>query len=461
MEIRDWRRWLQPGMSVKRWFALLATGVILASLGLAMGLAWAYRHFSFPDAVTGFVQNITLQFIPHPYREGILIGVGLVAIVLGFTRVSKSVIKPLMDLIDSDLPLIDLLQKRRYEEPESEPIRVVSIGGGTGLSTLLRGLKTRPEFDITAIVTVADDGGSTGRIRRDFEIPAPGDIRNCIVALAEDESIVARLFDYRFDREGSELKGHSFGNLFITALSQVTGSFEEAVIESARVLATRGRVFPSTLESVDLCAEMEDGRTLCGESAIGHSGGRINHLYLQRADGTGNQQPEVYEPALTAIRNADLIVLGPGSLYTSVIPNLLFDSIARAVRASTAPIVYVCNVATQHGETDHFGAADHIREVVKYIGAGTVSYALVNNNRAVEQAIKTGVPVEAVIDEGLEGLGSDLTVIARDVVSDTNPLRHDPIKLANALYEIAMQPHQGQPWLPISDQKIPLSTTTR
>ncbi|MGH2551871.1 MAG: gluconeogenesis factor YvcK family protein, partial [Thermomicrobiales bacterium] len=398
MEIRDWRRWLQPGMSVKRWFALLASGVILASLGLAMALAWAYRHFSFPDPVTGFVQNLTLQFIPHPYREGILVGIGLVAIVLGFVRVSKSVIKPLMDLIDSDLPLIDLLQKQRYPEHEDERIRVVSIGGGTGLSTLLRGLKTIDAFDITAIVTVADDGGSTGRIRRDFEIPAPGDIRNCIVALAEDESIVAKLFDYRFDREGSELQGHSFGNLFITALSQVTGSFEEAVIESAKVLATRGRVFPSTLESVDLCAEMEDGRTLCGESAIGHSGGRINNLYLQRADTNDNQQPSVYEPALTAIRNADLIVLGPGSLYTSVIPNLLFGSIARAVRASTAPIVYVCNVATQHGETDHFGAADHIREVVKYVGSGTVSYALVNNNRAVEAAIKTGVPVEAVVD---------------------------------------------------------------
>lgn len=461
MEIRDWRRWLQPGMSVKRWFALLASGVILASLGLAMGLAWAYRHFSFPDTVTGFVQNLTLQFIPHPYREGILVGLGLVAIILGFVRVSKSVIKPLMDLIDSDLPLIDLLQKQRVTDLEDEKIHVVSIGGGTGLSTLLRGLKTIDEFDITAIVTVADDGGSTGRIRRDFEIPAPGDIRNCIVALAEDESIVAKLFDYRFDREGSELKGHSFGNLFITALSQVTGSFEEAVIESAKVLATRGRVFPSTLESVDLCAEMEDGRVLCGESAIGHSGGRINHLYLQRADTNDDQQPAVYEPALAAIRNADLIVLGPGSLYTSVIPNLLFGSIARAVRASTAPIVYVCNVATQHGETDHFGAADHIREVVKYVGSGTVSYALVNNNRAVEAAIKTGVPVEAVVDEGLEGLQSELTVIARDVVSDSNPLRHDPVKLANALYEIATKPDQGQAWTSASPQKLPLSTAGR
>lgn len=448
-------------MSVKRWFALLASGVILASLGLAMALAWAYRHFSFPDEVTGIVQALTLQFIAHPYREILLVGVGAIAIVFGFARVGKSVIKPLMDLIDSDLPLIDLLQQHRRTDDADEQIRVVAIGGGTGLSTLLRGLKTREELDITAIVTVADDGGSTGRIRRDFEIPAPGDIRNCIVALAEDESIVAKLFDYRFDREGSELQGHSFGNLFITALSQVTGSFEEAVIESAKVLATRGRVFPSTLESVDLCARMEDGRILCGESVIGHSGGRIDSMYLQRVDGAPEEQPAVYEPALAAIRNADLIVLGPGSLYTSVIPNLLFDPIARAVRASTAPIVYVCNVATQHGETDHFGAGDHIRQVIKYVGSGTVSYALVNNNRAVEAAIKTGVPVEAVIDEGLEELGSELTIIARDVVSDANPLRHDPIKLANALYDIATRGDEDRAWVPSSDQKIPLSTTGR
>jgi uncharacterized cofD-like protein len=433
-------------MSVKRWFALLGVGVVLTSLGLAMGLAWAYRNISFPDVVTGFVRNATLQFIPHPYREGILLFLGLTLIILGLSRVSISVIKPLMDLIDSDLPLIDLLQKKRHVPEENEQIRVVSVGGGTGLSTLLRGLKTIDEFDITAIVTVADDGGSTGRIRRDFEIPAPGDIRNCIVALAEDESIVARLFDYRFDREGSELAGHSFGNLFITALSQVTGSFEEAVIESARVLATRGQVLPSTLDSVDLCAKLVDGRVICGESEIGHSYSRIEQLYLQRTDGLTDQPLKVYEPALAAILAADLIVLGPGSLYTSVIPNLLFEDIVKAIRASTATVVYVCNVATQHGETDHFGAADHIREVIKYLGDATVSYALVNNNRAVEDAIRQGVPVEAVIDEGLEELNGVVSILSRDVVSDSNPLRHDPAKLASALYELATNPEPARGW---------------
>ncbi len=433
-------------MSVKRWFALLGVGVILTSLGLAMGLAWAYRTISFPDVVTGFVRNVTLQFIPHPYREGILLTLGLTLIILGLSRVSISVIKPLMDLIDSDLPLIDLLQTKRRLPAQNEPIRVVSVGGGTGLSTLLRGLKTIEDFDITAIVTVADDGGSTGRIRKEFDIPAPGDIRNCIVTLAEDESIVARLFNYRFDKEGSELTGHSFGNLFITALSQVTGSFEEAVIESARVLATCGQVFPSTLDSVDLCAELVDGRIICGESEIGHSHSRIARLYLQRTDGLTDEPLKVYEPALRAILDADLIVLGPGSLYTSVIPNLLFEDIVKAIRASTATVVYVCNVATQHGETDHFGAADHIREVIKYLGDATVSYALVNNNRAVEEAIQEGVPVEAVIDEGLDGLQNAVAILARDVVSDANPLRHDPAKLANALYELAINPEPARGW---------------
>ncbi|MCC6703264.1 MAG: YvcK family protein, partial [Thermomicrobiales bacterium] len=305
-------------MSVKRWFVLVGAGVTISSLALAMGLAWAYRTIDFPDSFTTQVRNATLQFLPHPWREIILLAVGVPLIVLGLYRLSISVVKPLMEMIDSDLPLIDLLQQKRDTPAEPEMIRVVSIGGGTGLSTLLRGLKTIEEFEITAIVTVADDGGSTGRIRREFEMPAPGDIRNCIVALAEDESIVTQLFNYRFEKDGSELAGHSFGNLFITALTQVTGSFEEAVIESSKVLATRGRVLPSTLESVDLCANLIDGRTICGESEIGHSHSRISELFLQRVSDS-DEQPVVHEPAVEAIRNADLIVLGPGSLYTSVL----------------------------------------------------------------------------------------------------------------------------------------------
>lgn len=440
MDLRDWRRWLRPGMSVKRWFVLLGFGVILSSLALAMGLAWAYRRTSFPESITSFVRKSTLQFLPHPYREGILLAVGILAFGYGLWRLSISVIKPLMDLIDSDLPLIDLLHNKRFGTVESKQIRVVALGGGTGLSTLLRGLKNQQEFDITAIVTVADDGGSTGRIRKEFDIPAPGDIRNCIVALAEDESIVARLFDYRFDKEGSALQGHSFGNLFITALSQVTGSFEQAVIESMKVLASRGQVLPSTLDSIDLCAKMEDGRTLCGESEIGHSFGRVRQMYLQYADGSPVSEASVYEPVLAALQTADLIVLGPGSLYTSVVPNLLFSSIRHAIERSTVPVVYVCNVATQPGETDHFGAADHIREVIKYLGDASLTHALVNNNRAVEDAIKTGVPVDAVVDEGLDEIKKTVTILSCDLVSDANPLRHDPKKLADALFELASNP---------------------
>ena len=422
-------------MSVKRWFVLVGTGVIITSLALAMGLAWAYRTIDFPATLTSFVRNATLQFIPHPWREIVLLALGGPLVIYGLYRLSISVVKPLMEMIDSDLPLVDLLQRKRDVVDDPELIRVVTIGGGTGLSTLLRGLKTIDEFDITAIVTVADDGGSTGRIRRTYEMPAPGDIRNCIVALAEDEAIVTQLFNYRFDNNGSELDGHSFGNLFITALTQVTGSFEEAVIESSKVLATRGQVLPSTLESVDLCANLTDGRTICGESEIGHSHSRISELFLQRVNDAAGS-PVVHEPAVEAIRNADLIVLGPGSLFTSVLPNLLFPEIVEAIRESDATTVYICNVATQYGETDHFAAADHIREMVKYLGPGALDYALVNNNRAVERAIGPGVPVEAVVAEGLESVACDVTILAGDVVSEANLLRHDPVKLATMLHDL-------------------------
>jgi uncharacterized cofD-like protein len=433
---QEWRRWLQPGMSVKRWFVLVGAGVIITSLALAMGLAWVYRTISVPDSITNVVRNATLQFIPHPWREFVLLAVGVPLVLFGLYRLGSSVVKPLMEMIDSDLPLIDLLQQKREIPVEPEMIRVVALGGGTGLSTLLRGLKTIEEFDITAIVTVADDGGSTGKIREAYEMPAPGDIRNCIVALAEDESIVTQLFNYRFEKDGSELAGHSFGNLFITALTQVTGSFEEAVIESSKVLATRGRVLPSTLDSVDLCAEMIDGREICGESNIGHSHSRIRRLFLQRAKEAAGA-PMVHEPAVEAIRTADLIVLGPGSLYTSVLPNLLFPEIVNAIRDAKAPTVYICNVATQYGETDHFAAADHIREMVKYLGHGGLDFALVNNNPAVETAIAPGVPVEAVVADGLEALSDGVSIIVSDVVSGANLLRHDSIKLAALLFDVA------------------------
>jgi uncharacterized cofD-like protein len=253
------------------------------------------------------------------------------------------------------------------------------------------------------------------------------------VALSDAESTVGKLFAYRFDKEGSELSGHSFGNLFITALTQVTGSFEQAVIESGRVLAVRGRVLPSTLDNVTLCAELVDGTIVRGESTISRDKPPIKQVYLEPA------LPTAYEPALGAMLHADLIVLGPGSLYTSVLPNLCVDGVTEAVRWSKCPVVYVCNVATQPGETDHFGARDHIRAVIDALGPGVLSHTVINSNRAPKEAIRPEWNIEAVTDENLEDLAHTVKIIARDLVSDQNPLRHDPEKLTAALLDIARQ----------------------
>ncbi|MDQ3168277.1 MAG: YvcK family protein, partial [Chloroflexota bacterium] len=263
-----WRTWLRPGMVVKRWIALLVVSLVLVSLAVAMSLAWIYRNVAFPDAASDLVRFLTLQFIPHPFRELTILAGGTALLAIAFQGLSRSLLGPLMERSARGQALAQIVAEHRFGEPRPE-FNVVAIGGGTGLSTLLRGLK-HCNLNITAIVTVADDGGSTGRIREEFNMPAPGDIRNCIVALADAESTIGKLFQYRFDQEGSQLEGHSFGNLFITALTQVTGSFEQAVIESARVLAVRGRVLPSTLENVTLCGELIDGRVVRGESAISH-----------------------------------------------------------------------------------------------------------------------------------------------------------------------------------------------
>ena len=416
-------------MLIKRWAALFLFGNVLTGIAVAMALVYAYRDWRVPEPIHAFVQILTLQFIPRPIRFALVLIVGLAGLGIGFRRLTSSVVGPLMARSAPGENLASIVAEHRFG-PDQSALKVVAIGGGTGLSNLLRGLK-RHDVAITAIVTVADDGGSTGRIRSEFDIPAPGDIRNCLVALADDESLVGRLFQYRFDQTGSQLSGHSFGNLFITALTRVTGSFEQAVSETANVLAIRGRVLPSTVENVTLSAELVDGSVLRGESSIAHKQAPIKRVFLEPG------HPAGYEPALGAILNADLIVLGPGSLYTSVLPNLLVDGVTQAIRWSSATVVYVCNVATQPGETDHFGAADHVRAIVDHVGERFLDVALVNSNPASAAAIEAGVPIEPVTPDGLERLAGSIRVVARDVVNDRNPLRHDPDKLAAALIETA------------------------
>jgi uncharacterized cofD-like protein len=430
--LRGWRTWLRPGMGIKRWIALILVGSALTGLALAMALVYGYRYYPFPPALVGFVQTVTLQFLPRELRFALVLSIGLACVAVGVRQLGRSLLDPVLARAGDGRDLAAIVAEHRFGPPTPATI-VVAVGGGTGLSSLLRGLKHQ-DVAITAVVTVADDGGSTGRIRSEFDIPAPGDIRNCLAALADDEALVSRLFQYRFDQGGAGLHGHSFGNLFITALAQVTGSFERAVIESASVLNIRGRVLPSTVANVHLNAELQNGVVMRGESSIERKTAPIARVFLEP------DHPPVYEPAFGAILNADLVVLGPGSLYTSVVPNLLVEGIAQAVRWSPATVVYVCNVATQPGETDGFSAADHVRVLLDLLGPGVIDVVLVNSNPASGRAVAAAdEPIDPVLPDSLAGFGGAFRVVARDVVSDRNPLRHDPEKLTAALLEIARE----------------------
>ncbi len=317
-------------------------------------------------------------------------------------------------------------------------MRLVAIGGGTGLSTLLRGLKEKVGKDIedlSAIVTVADSGGSTGRLRKVYNMPAPGDIRNCIVALSESEEIMQKLFQFRF--KGEELEGHAFGNLFLVALTEITGSFMHAVNIASQILRTRGEIIPATLESIQLCAEFSDGKLVCGEEDITEYGKydsvRIRNIWIEP------REAKAPIDAVAKIESADMIVLGPGSLYTSIIPNLLIEDIREALNRSPAIKVFVINAMTQPGETDGFTAYDHIRAFKEYTGIERIDVAVINTKmpsdpvlrRYLEQKQEPVVPdIARIAKEGIE-------VYAEDLIGDKDDfVRHDPKRLADLIVEI-------------------------
>jgi uncharacterized cofD-like protein len=315
--------------------------------------------------------------------------------------------------------LVDQVYRARYLR---QGPRIVAIGGGTGLSTLLRGLKKYSD-NITAVVTVADDGGSSGRLRRELGVLPPGDFRQCIAALADAEPLMTDLFQYRFD-QGTGLDGHSFGNLFIVAMSGITGNFERALRESSRVLAVRGQILPSTLENVTLCAELDDASFVEGESQIPHGPAPIKRVYIRPGDAAA------YPEAVKAIADADLIVLGPGSLYTSIMPNLLVGGIAAAIREARAPKVYVCNVASQPGETDGYALSEHVAALHRHVGQGLFQYVLANDHLV---PLPPEWHVNAVdVDAAALGM-SGLRVVTADVIDERRPTRHDPDKLAAAI----------------------------
>jgi len=336
-------------------------------------------------------------------------------------------------------------------------LNIVSVGGGTGLSTLLSGLKAFVRNEplsnadswietLTAVVTVTDDGGSSGRLREEFQILPPGDIRTCIASLAEDEHLLTRLFQYRFESEG-DLSGHSFGNLFLAALTGVTGDFLEAIKVSSEVLAIKGRIFPSTTADVALVAELEDGRVIRGETNIVASRSRIRNLRLS------NDHCRPLPETLEAIQHADIITIGPGSLYTSIIPNLLVDGIVAAMRDSNALKVYICNIMTQPGETDNFNVSDHLRVLFEYSPNLALDYVVVNSTPISSELKKKYLDDGAAQVEfetplsGIEGqfhspLGAvgGLQVIYCDLLQEERLVRHDPDKLARLLLKI----HQAE-----------------
>jgi uncharacterized cofD-like protein len=416
-------RWLIPGLGVKRWFSLMLLGLTLLSVGIALALLDVYRTTPSESNLTPVLEVAALQFLARPLRVLIFTVLGLVLMAVGMAGLNRALIIP---FVRPGQKLID--QITSYRRKGRGP-RIVVLGGGHGLATLLRGLKTHSS-NLTAIVSVADDGGSSGKLRQSLGILPPGDIRNCLAALSDDEAMLTQLFQYRFTDE-SGLGGHSFGNLFISALAEITGSFEEAVAESGRVLGVRGRVLPATLHNVRLVADIElpnqNGSVRVeGESAIPEMPGRVRRVWLEP------NSPFAFPPAIRAILAADLIVIGPGSLYTSILPNLLVPDLHEAVRASRALKAFVINIATQPGETSKYSVMDHIRVLEEHIGSDLADVIVYNNYYDLELP-NTSDWVK------LEGEPAGYPLYGANLVNEKHPWRHDSEKLARTLMDLLLE----------------------
>lgn len=419
----QWFKWLAPGLLVKRWLLISAGGVLLTSIGLAIwtGMTPIFYTLRFLRSLLGSLAAIAPNYLSGPA----VILAGLLLIFWGQTRSLNSITQVLMP--EGDEELVDrLLNHRRLHRGP----KIVAIGGGTGLSTLLRGLKEY-SANITAIVTVADDGGSSGRLRREIGVLPPGDIRNCLAALADEEKLLTELFQYRF-KAGDGLVGHSFGNLFLTAMSDIAGDLEQAIAASSKVLAVRGEVLPSTLCDVNLWAELTDGRRIEGESRITEANGQILKIGCTPAN------PPALPRALQAIRDADYIIIGPGSLYTSVIPNLLVPEIAEAIASKQVPRIYVCNIMTQPGESQGYTVADHIRAIDEACGRPIFDAVLVQRkvpsaHTLIRYAQENSHPV--VLDRELVTLMGRRIVLTNVMDEDqkTGLVRHNSQRLARVL----------------------------
>ncbi len=397
---------LYPGLGVKRWLLLGATGISLCSIGLAFLMRKLFS-LGFPD------------FLPL-YLEGVfMLVLGVAVLALAVYGLYRSV-GPLVLASKTIDGLADAIYTRRSREKGP---RIVVIGGGTGLSRLLRGMKAHSD-NLTAVVSVGDNGGSSGRLREELGVPPPGDFRNCLVALSDSEPLVRELFQYRFDR-GNGLRGHSFGNLFIVAMTDITQNFEEALSHSSKVLAVRGDIIPATAASLTLSAELKDGAVVHGESQIGESGGAVERLMIEPADARASLS------AVDAIRDSDVVVLGPGSLYTSVLPNLLVGGITEALKKSESLKIYVCNVATQKGETDGYRVEDHLEAIQAHTFDNIVDYVIANS-RPIDFGDR--FLGETVVSDGRPVRHAK--IVFRDVIDTAHPVGHDSANLARSIIEL-------------------------
>lgn len=419
----NWVKWLYPGMNLKRWLLFFAVGVIFVGLGITL-----FFNYQF----VGFIEAVVFKFLyssTGAYYQTIVSFMGVFVVVVGvicMVLASRKIIGTVMESVmpGAKEPLRELIftQRKLNKGPE-----VVVIGGGTGLSVLLRGIK-HITGNCTAVVTTGDDGGSSGRLRKEMGMVPPGDMRNCLIALADTEPLMEKVLQYRF-KTNTSMEGHNLGNLFIAAMTDIEGNIEDGLTAICDILKVRGHVWPSSSDDLQLKAEMEDGSIVIGESAITASKKRIKKLM------TEPEAPRASQSAINAIINADAIILGPGSLYTSVIASLIIPGIKEAVINSKAVKIYVCNVMTQPGETDGFGAYEHVKTIIDHMGVQCLDYVIVNEQEASVQQIKEyekeGASPVAPDVEKIEALGID-AVQAR-LLNNSNMVRHNPIKLAKTI----------------------------
>ncbi|MBL8147363.1 MAG: YvcK family protein [Anaerolineae bacterium] len=423
------RNWFMPGLGVKRWIVLVILGVILLTAGLTFSVLGLYAR-----------QAPQLPYLPLGLIALLLLA-GVASISIAVFGLSRAILAPYR--VNQPGAVLDVVydHSRRGRGP-----RIVAIGGGTGLPATLRALKPYTS-NLTAVVTVADDGGSSGRLRKELGVLPPGDLRNNIAALADDEKLMTRLFQHRFT--GGALGGHAFGNLFISALAGVTGSLESALIEAGRVLNIQGQVFPATLDDVELTAEIRlNGQliTVRGESRITAANGHIEQVALQPPAAAG------FTGSVEAIRAAEMVIVGPGSLYTSILPNLLVREIAQALRTTSALKVYVCNIATQPGETTGYNVAEHVEAIERVLGENVLHVIVANSSFQTENAGENTFYVTPVPDD--HPLRQRYRLISTDLVEYERPWRHDPAKLAAVLLSLHEARHA--PVSPATEQDIVL-----